>query len=507
MSAAETQSPQPAERRSPQPAERRFQKRVRVVILGAGMSGLCMAIQLKQRGIESFLVLEKADRVGGTWRENTYPGVACDVPSHLYSFSFELNPNWSRNFSPGHEIQQYCERCVTKYGLAPYLRFGAQVAKAAYANGVWTVETSDGMSLTADVVVSALGGLHVPNVPDFEGLADFRGEFFHSAQWRHDVSLAGKKVAVIGTGASAVQIVPEIAPDVAQLTLFQRTPGWVVPRNDTAFSEETKARMRRFPALPRALRWILYWVLEVRGRFVKRGSYIGRLIDRQARAYLEKAIPDRVLRERVTPEFIIGCKRLMVSDDYYPALQRDNVEVVTEGVRRISADGIETTTGRLIDCDVIVAATGFRPFDITSFVDIRGRNGVSLAHTWQERTQAHRTLMVSDFPNLFLLLGPNSGLGHNSVILMIEAQVRFVIKTLALMERRSIRSIDPTPGAERRFNERLQRDLESTVFSGGCNAWYTDDKDQNFTLWPHSTLRYFVSLLAPRLAEYRVRGR
>ena len=465
----------------------------RVIVLGGGMSGLAMGVALKRRGIERFVIVEKADRVGGTWRENTYPGVACDVPSHLYSFSFDLNPRWSRLFSPGHEIQAYCERSARSFGLISHIHFGTTVEDVRFDGRRWVV-TTDGDEMTADVVVSALGGLHVPNVPTWPGLERFSGDLFHTARWDHACSLEGRRVGIVGSGATAVQVIPEIVDQCRELTLFQRTPGWVVPRGDRAIDSKLAERLATVPYLNELLRLGLYLTLEARGLFVKKGSWVNKMVRRQAEAYLAREIDDPVLRDKVTPDFDIGCKRLMLSDDYYAALASDHVDVVTEGIRAITERGVMTPSGREIELDVLIAATGFRPFDITTEVGFKGRENVALQDEWRSAIYAHRTMMVPNFPNLFFLLGPNSGLGHNSVLLMIEAQARFVLKALLMLERRGARTIEPTSQSTAAYDAKLQRDLGKTVFGGGCRAWYTDDNDRNFTLWPHSTPRYFASL-------------
>lgn len=476
----------------------------RVAILGAGISGLAMGIRLRESGVESFVILEKAERVGGTWRENTYPGVACDVPSHLYSYSFAPNPDWSRVFSPGGEIWRYCEDTAAERGLAEHLRFGAEVRSLRYENKRWCIDLGSGEQIVAEVVVSALGGLHIPNVPDFPGLDSFRGAFFHSARWEHDREFRDKQVAVIGSGASAVQIVPELAKRAAQVTVFQRTPGWVVPRLDAAYSDGAKRRFRRFPSLQRLHRWFFYWLLEVRGRFVRKNTFMGRVLRKQALGFLRRQIADPELREALTPDYAIGCKRILVSDDYFSTLSQKHVALTTCPIRRFTATGIECEDGTHHELDVAVAATGFRPFDIAGYVDVVGRDGLRLADLWRDRVEAHRTTMVPGFPNFFLLLGPNSGLGHNSVILMIEAQVEYILGCLSLMDEHGKQRIEALPEACERFNNELRRGMQRTVFAGGCNAWYTDSQDHNFTLWPYSTLRYFWDLRRPKRAEFRL---
>jgi cation diffusion facilitator CzcD-associated flavoprotein CzcO len=477
---------------------------VRVAILGGGMSGLCMGIRLKQRGLDSFLILEKAARVGGTWRENTYPGVACDVPSHLYSFSFELNPDWSRVFSPGWEIQDYCERCVETYEIGSHLRLGSEVREVRFEEGRWRVETADGFTLYADCVVSALGGLHRPNRPGFKDRGAFRGRFFHSAEWDHACDLRGQRVGVIGSGASAIQIVPSIAGQAARVAQFQRTPGWIVPRFDRAIPQGLRRRFHRHPWLLLLQRALLYSLLEARGRFIVKGSWMNRLIQKQARAHLAKQVHDADLRRQLTPIYPIGCKRVLVSDDYYAALGRDDVELVTSAIERFEPEGVRTADGTLHPLDVVVAATGFRPFDISDNVGVWGREGGTLRDAWRDRIEAHRTVMMPGFPNFFLLLGPNSGLGHNSVILMIEAQVNYVLRCLDLLENRGLRWMAPHPDAATTYNRSLQRGMLRTAFSGGCAAWYTDDHDRNFTLWPWSTMRYFWTMRRPNPREFEL---
>ncbi|MCY4144464.1 MAG: NAD(P)/FAD-dependent oxidoreductase [Gammaproteobacteria bacterium] len=467
---------------------------VRVAILGAGMSGVCMAIQLKKRGYDSFVLLEKAGKVGGTWRENTYPGVACDVPSHLYSFSFALNPQWTRMYSPGSEIQQYIEDLVSRYDLGSHIKCNSTVVRASYVGNAWHVDLEDGTRYVTQVVVSALGGLHIPSIPNFAGMSDFGGEFIHTAQWPSALDVKGKRVAVIGTGASGVQIAPAIADQVAQLTVFQRTPAWVVPRGDFAFSNKAQEKFSTWPGLCRFYRWFIFWLLEIRGGFIKRDSRRNQWLESTAREFLLKSVADDELRQKLTPSFPIGCKRVLVSDDYYATLMRPNVDVETRPIGRIYEKGIQVEGGAMREFDVIVAATGFQPFVVNRSIDISGRNGCNLNEVWQERISAHRTVMVPGFPNLFFLLGPNSGLGHNSVLFMIESQARFIIRVLRTLRRAGLSTVEPRAEANEAFNCQLATDLENTVYGGGCGAWHTDSNDHNFTLWPHSTIRYYLTM-------------
>jgi cation diffusion facilitator CzcD-associated flavoprotein CzcO len=476
----------------------------RVLILGAGMSGLCMGIALRRRGIGDFLILEKAEAVGGTWRENTYPGVACDVPSHVYSFSFELNPDWSHAFSGGAEIRAYCERCVEKYALGPHLRFGTEVDALHFDGDRWRVHTTSGEAFTADVVVSGLGGLHVPQHPSIEGLADFRGTRFHTAQWNHAHDLKGRRVAIIGSGASAAQVLPAIAPDVAEVTLFQRHAAWVFPRMAHDISPERRALFRKRPWLMRAYRWALWVLMDVFGTLsLRRGSRLNEGLRRTALEHLERSVRDPQLRRKLTPTYDPGCKRRVISDDYLASFERDNVHLVTDPIVRVEAAGIRDAQGTLHEVDTLIEATGFRPFDIAEYVQVTGRDGRTLAEQWKTHVQAYRTLMVPGFPNFFMLLGPNSATGHTSALIMIEEQARYVTRCLRLMERKGYRHVEPSAEATDRFNRRLQGAMQRMVFSGGCGSWYTDDTDFNFTLWPYSAARFVAESLRLHPKELR----
>ena len=474
----------------------------RVVVLGAGMSGLCMGIKLRQQGITDFVILEKASGVGGTWRENTYPGIACDVPSHVYSFSFELNPEWTHAFSGGAEIRAYCEHCVDKYGLAPHLRFDAEVTDAEFRNDRWWVTTRDGRQIVGDMLVSGLGGLHVPNRVDLTGMNTFEGCAFHTAEWNHAHDLSGRRVAMIGTGASAAQVLPNIARDVASVTVFQRSAAWVFPRMAQDIPERRRALYRRWPLVMRAYRVWLWLLMDVVGVLsLRRGSWFNRRIEKVALDFLERSVNDPATRAKLTPSYAAGCKRRCIADDYLETYNRDNVHLVTDGIARVEANGIRDTTGRLHEVDTVIEATGFRPFDITEYVNIRGRDGRELRDAFAARVESFRSVMVPGFPNFFLLLGPNSATGHTSALIMIESQANYVLSCLRLMEREGVAHLDPRVDATERFNRRIQRDMRKMVFSGGCGAWYTDRHDVNFTLWPYSALRFLAELRRPRREE------
>ena len=499
-SASPSSSPDPG----PSPHPPGEAESFRVVVLGGGLSGLCAGIQLLANGIRDFVVLEKADAVGGTWRENTYPGIACDVPSHVYSFSFELNPDWSHAYSGGDEIQAYCERCVEKYGLGPHLRFAAEVESVRFDGERWQVRTTAGDSYQADVVVSGLGGLHLPNRAEIEGLEEFAGPHFHTAEWDHSQDLAGRRVAIVGTGASAAQVLPELAREARQVSVFQRSAAWVFPRLAQEIPEQTRALYRRSPWRMRLHRRALWLLMDIVGVLsLRRGGFMARRLKQVGLKHIEDSVEDPELRRRLTPDYEPGCKRRIISDDYLSTFNRENVSLVTEPIERVEASGIRDAAGTLHEVDAIVEATGFRPFDITDYVEIVGRDGRLLRDVWAERIETFRTMMIPGFPNFFLLLGPNSATGHTSALIMIESQVQYMIQCLGLMDREGVAQLDPDPHFVSRYNSRIQTAMKKMVFSGGCSAWYTDDNDVNFTLWPYSALRYLVEQWRPKRAEFR----
>ncbi|WP_420472678.1 alpha/beta hydrolase fold domain-containing protein [Noviherbaspirillum sp. ST9] len=480
---------------------------VDVAIIGSGFSGLGMAIKLKESGNNDFVILEKAQDIGGTWRENTYPGCACDVPSHMYSFSWERNPRWSRMFATQPEILAYLKHCVAKYGLAPHIRFGAEMREAVFdeANDLWDLHTVDGRRFTARTIVSAMGALHRPALPALPGIDNFRGVSFHSAEWRHDVDLTGKRVAVIGTGASAIQFVPQIAPKVAQLTLFQRTPAWVLPKLDRPIGRLEQTIYRSVPGAMRLFRNILYW----RQEFFGLGFVHPKLMEqaqRMALRHMERHIADPALRAKLTPSYTIGCKRILISNDYFPALARPNVDVVTSGITRVREHSIVGGDGVEYPVDAIIYGTGFRVTEQLSPVRLIGRNGVDINEAWRDGPQAHLGLMSAGFPNLFMLLGPNTGLGHNSVVFMAEQQIRHAMDCLRLMRAQGKTRIEVQAGAQRQFNEDLQRRLTTTVWSTGCKSWYLDEHGRNVTLWPGFTFEYWHRMRRLNLADYRFSG-
>ena len=463
------------------------------MIIGSGFAGLGMAIRLTESGREDFVVLERADEVGGTWRANTYPGAACDVPSRLYSFSFAPKHDWSRSFSPQNEILDYLRDCADDFGVRDRIHFGCKVESATWDEGArrWRLETTAG-EMTCDVLVSGAGALSEPKLPPIDGVETFAGKVFHSADWDHEHDLTGERVAVIGTGASSIQIVPEIQPKVASLEVYQRTPAWIIPRTDRPFTRAEKALYQRFPRLEKLARSLIYWGRETYVVGFAINQKLMALPDRIARAHLKRQVPDPELREKLTPDYTIGCKRILISNDFYPALAAENADVVTSPIASIREQCIVTEDGEEHPVDTIVFATGFQVTPPPIGECVRGRDGVRLADVWAEHgMQAHRGTTVAGFPNLFLLVGPNTGLGHTSMVYVIEAQIHYVLEALEAMQREGFAAIAPTHEAQERFNARLQKKLEGTVWDqGGCASWYLDDTGRNTTLWPWFTFRF-----------------
>jgi cation diffusion facilitator CzcD-associated flavoprotein CzcO/acetyl esterase/lipase len=463
---------------------------LRVAIVGSGFGGLGAAIRLQQRGIDDFLVFERADDLGGTWRDNSYPGCTCDVPSHLYSFSFAPNPGWSRSFSGQAEIWEYLRDCARRFGILPRLRFGHEVRQASWeeAGQRWRVETSRG-TWTADVLVAAAGPLSEPAIPALPGLDGFAGKVFHSARWDHDHDLGGRQVAVVGTGASAIQFVPEIQPKVGRLRVFQRTAPWVLPRRDRALTKAERRLYRAVPAAQRVARWSIYWAREwfTTGFLHPR---MMRLPQRLALRHLCGSVPDPELRARLTPDYTLGCKRVLLSNDYLPTLTRKNVELVSAGIREVRADGIVTDDGVAHPADTIIFGTGFRVTDMPVASRITGRDGRTLSETWAGSPKAYLGVAVAGFPNLFLLLGPNTGLGSTSVVLMIEAQVEYLLRALDHLRAAGAATVEPRPGAQQAFLDEVDARMRPTVWATGCASWYMDRTGRVSAIWPGFSTGY-----------------
>jgi cation diffusion facilitator CzcD-associated flavoprotein CzcO len=482
---------------------------VRVAVIGSGFGGLGAAVRLRREGITDFVVLERADSVGGTWRDNSYPGCACDVPSHLYSFSFAPNPEWPRVFSGQGHIRAYLERVTDTFRLRPHLRLGTEVRLMTWdARKLrWEIETSGG-TLSADVVVSATGPLSDPSIPKIPGLDSFPGEVFHSARWNHDHDLRGKRVAVVGTGASAIQIVPAIQPLVSRLTLFQRTPPWVLPRGDRAISGAERWLHRTLPFTTQVRRGLLWGMRELQVQaFTKYPDELN-LVERIAKRNLARAVKDPVLRARLTPDYRIGCKRILLSNSYYPALARPNVDVVASGLSEIRGSTLVAADGSEAEADVIVFGTGFHVTDMPIAERVVGADGRSLAESWrdQDGMQALRGASAAGFPNWMTVIGPNTGLGNSSMILMIESQLNYLADFLRQLDVLGGRAaLDARPGAVRAWNERVQQRMRRTVWNtGGCTSWYLDASGRNTTIWPGTTTEFRRATRRVDLAEYKV---
>lgn len=463
-----------------------------VAIIGSGFSGLGMGVALKKAGFDNFTIFEKAASAGGTWRDNTYPGCACDVPSALYSFSFAPNSEWSRSFAAQPEINDYLKEVAEEHKLEAHFAFGHELSAANYDadQQCWTVTFSNGNTIKSRVLISAIGALHIPNMPDFEGLDSFKGETFHSARWNHNYDLTGKRVAVIGTGASAIQFVPAITQQVKALTLFQRSPAWVLPKPDRAIGDQEKSLYRRIPGLMTARRAATYGQLESRAVAFNYATSLLKLVERQACNYIERTIDDPVKARALIPDYSMGCKRILMSNDYYQSLNREHVKIENAGIQRIDGNTIIDGNGKPHEVDAIILGTGFKTLDAITEVDIRNEHGASLAEAWRDGAESHLGCMISGFPNFFMLLGPNTGLGHNSQVYMIESQVRYVSDALKKIRDKDIGSVAVKPAVQQKYVQRIQSRLKHTVWSSGCKSWYLDEAGNNWTLWPGFTFVY-----------------
>ncbi|MGH3737024.1 MAG: flavin-containing monooxygenase [Micromonosporaceae bacterium] len=479
---------------------------VKVAIVGSGFSGLGLAVRLKQAGMHDFTILERAGDLGGTWRDNSYPGCRCDVPSHLYSFSFAPNPEWSETYSPQPEIWDYLRKVAAEHQLDRHIRYGHDVTGAHWDDEaqLWRLKTAAD-ELSARVVVLGVGALADPKIPPIPGLEDFGGEVFHSAGWHHDYDLTGKRVAVVGTGASAIQFVPEIQPAVDKLVLFQRTAAWVLPHTNRGISAAERWVYRHVPVAQRLNRLGVYVSRELLVFGLAFWPNAMKLGERLARAHLARQVPDRALRRTLTPDFRLGCKRIMLSNGYYPALSKPNVEVVPSGITEVRGNTVVGADGSEHEVDAIIFGTGFHVTDPPYADTVYGRDGRSLAEVFDGSPRAYLGTTLPNFPNAFTLLGPNTGLGHTSVVFMIEGQIDYVMGSLRAMARRGWRSIEVRPSVERAYNAELQRKLPGTVWnSGGCASWYLDANGVNSTIWPRFTWQFRLRTRRFRPENYAV---
>jgi cation diffusion facilitator CzcD-associated flavoprotein CzcO len=481
-----------------------------IAIIGSGFGGLGMGYYLKQAGIDSFTIFEKASDIGGVWRENTYPGAACDVPSHLYSFSFEPHYPWSCRYGHQPEILAYQKHVARKHGLLGHIRFGREAAGADFdeKRGLWIIRFTDGQTHEANILVTAVGQLHRPQVPDIPGRDEFRGRTFHSACWDHAYDFHGKTVAVIGTGASAVQFVPEIAKQVKRLHVYQRSASWCIPKFDKPFAAWQRRLLDRLTLIHDLDRWRIFWLIE----FIASAMIDSRVFKRAAEAYLKVTaklllwwqVRDPVLRKKLTPDFPVGCKRTLLSNDWLPALARPNVEVITEAVSSISETGVKTDDGRLREVDAIIWGTGFAATEFLAPMDLRGIGGQSLRERWRRGAEAYLGLTVAGFPNLFMMYGPNTNCGACSIIYMLERQQRYVVKCVQALRAQGLSYLDVKPEAQGAFNDELQRRNRRTSYETGCRSWYVNAEGRNTNNWVGHSNEYGRLLRQPRLDDYHL---
>jgi cation diffusion facilitator CzcD-associated flavoprotein CzcO len=481
----------------------------KVVIVGAGFSGLGLAIRLKQRGVRDFVVLERAEDVGGTWTANTYPGCTCDIPSHLYSFSFAPNPDWSHTYSPQPEIRDYLRGCADRFGVRTHLRTNVAVDAARWLEDeqLWELDTSTGTH-TAEVLVSAMGPLTEPKLPDVPGLASFEGKVMHSARWDHGYELRGKRVASIGTGASAIQYVPEIADSVERLYVFQRTAPWIMPHGNRAITELERTLYRRVPVAQRLVRAGVYASRELLVLGFAKQPRLMRLLERLSRAHMRSGISDPELLRKASPDYTIGCKRIVPSNRWYAALARPNVELVTGALQEVRTRSVLDSQGEEREVDAIILGTGFHVTDMPAAYQVRGRAGASLEEVWRGSPRAYLGTSIPEFPNFFMLLGPNTGLGHGSMVYMIESQIEHVRNAIASLERSGAATIEVRSDAHEAFNRVLDARMRGTVWDlGGCSSFYLDRTGRNATLWPDWTWRFRRLASSSDMSAYRLSSR
>ncbi|MGC0363023.1 cation diffusion facilitator CzcD-associated flavoprotein CzcO [Rhodococcus sp. 27YEA15] len=481
-------------------------RHVGTLIIGSGFAGLGAAIKLAQAGVSDYVVLERGNDVGGTWRDNSYPGAACDVPSHLYSYSFALNPEWTRSFSTQPEIYKYIQSVANRHKVLSKHVFGCDVLSARWDDETskWHVSTNKG-EFIAKIVVSAVGALCEPSLPDIKGIDGFEGEIFHSSRWNHDADLTGKRVAVIGTGASAIQIVPAIGKKVAHLDVYQRTAPWILPRADREYTKIEHLAFKYVPGFQKLCRTGIYWMRETQVVGLAKAPIFMKPLQFAAERHLKAQIKDKDLRKKVTPDFQIGCKRMLISNNYFPTLAQDNVDLVTEGIEEVTANGIVSKNGTTREIDAIVVATGFHVTDSPTFAGIFGKDGRSLAEVFDDGgMQGYKGAAVANFPNMFFLVGPNTGLGHSSMVFMIESQINYLVDAIATIDKYDIGTIEVRKDKQDKYNADLQAAMSSSVWSnGGCASWYMDKHGNNTTLWPGFTFQFRQATKHFDLAAYR----
>ncbi|OWY22925.1 NAD(P)/FAD-dependent oxidoreductase [Sphingobacteriales bacterium UPWRP_1] len=464
-------------------------------IIGAGFGGLTAALRLQKEGINDFIIFERAIDLGGTWRDNIYPGCACDVPSHLYSFKDEPNPEWTNVFSGQAEIWQYMKQVAQKHQLQQHIQYNTDIVKAVFEqdSGHWQLTDQNDRKFEVKMIISATGPLNRPNIPPIKGIEDYTGVKFHSAQWNTGCKMEGKKVAVIGTGASAIQIVPQLAPIASTLTVFQRSAAWIMPRRNRPYTQVEKTLFHYFPSLQTFNRERIYWVAELLGNNFTGNKLLNRLATWQALQKLKKEVKDPETRKKLTPHYTIGCKRILLSDDYLPAFNRPNVQLITNHIDHFTTTGIVTANGQFYEADVVIFSTGFHAADTKDFaLSITGLNGRNLIEEWQKKgVEAYKGITISGFPNLALILGPNTGLGHNSVLHIMDSQMNYIIDYVKLLKNQATTgALNLKPNVQASYNQLIQSRFAGTVWATGCKSWYFDDMGRNTTLYPRLTVHY-----------------
>ena len=484
--------------------------KVHIAIVGAGIGGLCAAIKLLESGENSLVVLERSSEVGGTWRDNVYPGCACDVPSHLYSFSFEPNTEWSRPYPQQPEIQDYLLRVTEKYGLRRYIQFNGDVQALRWSSELeaWQIDIAGTPSIEAKHIILATGPLNKPLIPALPGLASFEGRSFHSSEWRHDIDLHAKQVVIVGTGASAVQFVPEVARVAEQVTVFQRTAAWVLPRWDTPYGALRRWVYRHIPGLQLLSRWRVYWFNEMVGLGFMGAKWMQGLLRRLAFRHLRAQVSTQAMRNELTPSFNPGCKRLLISNTWFPALQKSHVALVSQPVTAVGPKEVVAADGKSYPCDVIIWGTGFKASEFITPVKVYGESShgqtPELSAQWRAGPAATRLgITVAGFPNLFLVVGPNTGLGHNSIIFMIECQVNYIVKGLKASKRKVGGVLRLRAEVQQHDYARVQVKMKSTVWSSGCHSWYQKANGDIDTLWPSYTWKYWLQTRRFTSDDYR----
>ncbi|TGN02888.1 flavin-containing monooxygenase [Leptospira dzoumogneensis] len=486
-------------------SQNKKEKSISIAIVGTGFGGLCAAIQLKKNGFHNFVIYEKSNSVGGTWRENTYPGAACDVPSHLYSFSFEPNPDWPRKYSAQPEILSYLKHCAEKYGILPHIRFGIEIKSADWddTSRVWKIKTSQNETLEHDVFISAVGQLNRPALPSIKGLESFKGRIFHSANWDPSYNFSGKKVAAIGTGASAIQFIPQIVNQGAEVTVFQRTAPWVVPKPDRKYFGFEKFLFKYLPGLRLLHRFQIYMWNEIRMIAFQKNNHANKIVKWMSLSHMKKFVKDPELRKILTPDYPAGCKRILLSNDYYEALAKPNTKVLSESIQEANPEGIVTKDG-LKKFDAIVFGTGFKATEFLSPMKVKGTKNRDLNEVWKNGAEAYLGVTVAGFPNFYILYGPNTNLAHNSIVYMIESQVRYLISALNEMNKKGIQALIPKARSMQNYNTSLNKKFDKFVWDTGCTNWYINASGKNTNNWPGHTYEYSYRTRKIDLSEYEI---